>query len=302
MTENTTPVERKHERVRLPVLPLRELVLFPGVAAPIGAGRPGTLRAIEAALRSEDRLILAVSQRDNVDKVRPEILNTMGTVSRIGQVQRGLGGIQLLLHGEYRGTALQYTEKDGYLEAVVQEAVDIPAIDPDDAAYVALYREVRERAAELGRKTGIAEEVVEQVLKGVSDPGSFADLVAGYIDVSPQERQSLLETLWVEERLRRVLVHAQRQIELLDVQEDIKSKVQEEIGERQREMFMREQIKALQRELGEEEDVNANDELRQRLDLLELPKDARKEVEREFARLLRTPRESMEGQVIRTYL
>ena len=198
MTENTTPVEKKRERVRLPVLPLRELVLFPGVAAPIGAGRPGTLRAIEAALRSEDRLILAVSQRDNVDKVRPEILNTMGTVSRIGQVQRGLGGIQLLLHGEYRGTALQYTEKDGYLEAVVQEAVDIPAIDPDDAAYVALYREVRERAAELGRKTGIAEEVVEQVLKGVSDPGSFADLVAGYIDISPQERQSLLETLWVE--------------------------------------------------------------------------------------------------------
>jgi ATP-dependent Lon protease len=303
MNETTKPIESKPDRMRLPVLPLRELVLFPGVASPIGAGRPGTLRAIEAVLRSEDRLIFTVSQRENVEKVRPEVLNTMGTVARVGQVQRGLGGIQLLLHGEYRANALQYTDhEDGYLEAVVQPAPDIPAIDPNNAAFVGLYKEVRERAAELGRKTGIAQEVVDQVLDAVDDPGAFADLVAGYLDVPPQERQSLLETLWVEERLRRVLVHAQRQIELLDVQEDIKSKVQEEIGERQREMFLREQLKAIHRELGEEEDVNANEELRHRLEALNLPEEAWTEVKRELTRLDRTPRESMEAQVIRTYL
>jgi len=88
------------ERLTLPVLPLREVVLFPGVTAPIGAGRPATLRAIESALATPDKLVFAVSQRTNTDTVSPETLYTIGTVARIGQLQRGLGGVQLLLHGE----------------------------------------------------------------------------------------------------------------------------------------------------------------------------------------------------------
>src|SRR5438093_662200 len=130
------------ERLTLPVLPLRDIVLFPGVSTPIGAGRPTTLRAIEAALKGESRVIFAVSQRENVD--------------------------------------------------------------------------------------------------GVTDPGKLADLVAGYLEIDAAERQALLETLSVEERLRRVLVHVQRQIGVLDAQEQIKSQVQEELGERQRELFLRE--------------------------------------------------------------
>src|SRR3954449_5265966 len=90
------------ERLTLPVLPLREVVLFPGVTAPIGAGRPATLRAIEAALAG-DRLVFAVSQRQNVENVTSEALYTIGTIARIGQLQRGLSGMQLLLHGERRG-------------------------------------------------------------------------------------------------------------------------------------------------------------------------------------------------------
>src|SRR6059036_3411692 len=98
------------ERLTLPVLPLREVVLFPGVSTPIGAGRPATLRAIERALKSEQRLIFAVSQRENVERVTAESLYAMGTIAKIGQVQRGLAGVQLLLHGEKRGTALHYVE------------------------------------------------------------------------------------------------------------------------------------------------------------------------------------------------
>ena len=101
------------ERLMLPVLPLREVVLFPGVTAPIGAGRPATLRAIEAALATPEKLVFAVSQRENLDNVTPETLYTIGTVARIGQLQRGLSGMQLLLHGEHRGIAIHYTEKDG---------------------------------------------------------------------------------------------------------------------------------------------------------------------------------------------
>ncbi len=290
------------ERLTIPVLPLREVVLFPGVTAPIGAGRPATLRAIEAALTHPDRLVFAVSQRQNVEQVTSDVLYTIGTIARIGQMQRGLAGMQLLLQGERRGIALQYSEKDGYLQAVVREAEEMAPVGPEDPAFVALHREARSRAAELGQKSGLPEEVVQQVLAGVNEPGRFADLVAGYIDISPAQRQILLETLSVEERLRRVLVHVQRQIGVLDAQEDIKSQVQEELGERQREMFLREQLKTIRRELGEDEGENDADELRAKLEALELPPEARKEVDRELGRLSRIGRESMESQVIRTYL
>jgi ATP-dependent Lon protease len=290
------------ERLTLPVLPLREVVLFPGVTAPIGAGRPATLRAIEAALASPERLVFAVSQRQNVESVSSDVLYTIGTIARIGQLQRGLSGMQLLLHGEGRGIAIHYTEKEGYLQAVVREAEEMLPLNPEDPAFVALHREARARAAELGQKSGLPDEVVQQVLAGVNEPGKFADLVAGYIDITPPQRQVLLETLGVEERLRRVLVHVQRQIGVVDAQEDIKSQVQEELGERQREMFLREQMKTIQRELGEGDERDDLQELKETLAALDLPPEARKEVDREFGRLNRIGRESMESQVIRTFL
>src|SRR6266704_2619379 len=290
------------ERLTLPVLPLRDMVLFPGVTAPIGAGRPATLRAIEAALKHPSRRVFAVAQRENVDGVTPAALYGMGTIARIGQVQRGLGGVQLMLNGDVRAVALHYRETDGYLEADLREAEELPPLNAEDPAFVALYRETRQRAAELGQKSGLPEDVVKQVLEGVTDAGRFADLVAGYLDVKAPERQALLEILAVEERLRRVLVQMQRQIGVLDAQEEIKSQVQEELGERQREMLLREQLKAIRKELGEEDEGGEVEELRKRLAGLELPEAARKEVERELERLERANRDSMEAQVIRTYL
>jgi ATP-dependent Lon protease len=291
-----------NERMTLPVLPLREVVLFPGVTAPIGAGRPATLRAIEAALATPDKLIFAVSQRQNVEVVSPEVLYTIGTVARIGQMQRGLAGMQLLIHGEKRGIAMHYMDKEGYLQTIVREAEEMLPLNAEDPAFVALYREARSRAGELGQKSGLPEEVVQQVLAGVNEPGKFADLIAGYIDITPAQRQMLLETLSVEERLRRVRVHVQRQISVLDAQEDNKSQVQEELGERQREMFLREQLKTIRRELGEDDERDDFEELRQKLSELDLPEAARKEVDRELGRLGRIGRESMESQVIRTFL
>jgi ATP-dependent Lon protease len=289
------------QRQTLPVLPLRGTVIFPGLTQPIAAGRPGTLRAIEAALKG-DRLVFAVAQRDNTDEPAPDILYTMGVIARIGQIQRGLGGVQLLLQGEQRATALQYQTIDNYLAAVVLPVEEMTPLNEHDPAFEALHKEIRERAAELGERRGLPEEVVHQVLDSVTEPGKFADLVAGYIELSVAEKQSLLETLSVEERLRRVLVHVQRQIGLLEAQEEIKSQVQEELGERQREMYLREQMKAIQKELGDDDSSREINELRDKLNKLELPKEARAEVERELGRLERAGRESMEAQVIRTYL
>jgi ATP-dependent Lon protease len=147
----------------------------------------------------------------------------MGVIARIGQIQRGLGGVQLLLQGEQRATRLQYTTSDGPLPGGGHPAEEMLPLDPRDPAFEALHKETRERAAELGERRGLPEEVVHQVLDSVTEVGKFADLVAGYIELTVPEKQGLLETLSVEERLRRVLVHVQRQIGLLEAQEDIKS-------------------------------------------------------------------------------
>jgi ATP-dependent Lon protease len=286
----------------LPVLPLREAVLFPGIAMPIGVGRAGTLRAVDAALRQQEPLVLALTQRQNVDEVSPEGLYTVGTVARIGQVHRSLSGMQLVLHGERRGIAIRLQERDGHLVATVVPATELAPTDPEEPAFAALLREAHERGLELAKKAGLPEELAQQVLTLVSDPSRFADLVAAHVELDSAERQSLLETLSVEERLRRVLVQVQRQLDVLEAQQDIQSKVREELGDRQREAILREQMRAIQKELGEDDDGGEVDELVERLGKLELPAAVRKEVDRELGRLRRIGRESMESQVIRTYL
>jgi ATP-dependent Lon protease len=289
------------ERLTLPVLPVRGTVIFPGATVPITVGRPGTLRAIEAALK-RDGLVFAVAQRDPADEPTPDQLYSMGLIARLGQVQRGLGGVQLLLNGEQRARAVHYHPTETYLEAVVLPVEELKPLNENDPAFAALYKETRERAIELGERRGMSEEVLHHVLDSVTDPGQFADLVAGYIELPVAEKQGLLETLDVEERLRRILIHIQRQIGLLAAQQKIQSQVQEELGERQREIYLREQLKAIQKELGEDDQSREITELRDKLSKLELPKEARAEVERELGRLERSGRESMEAQVIRTYL
>src|SRR5580693_9819668 len=122
------------QRQTLPVLPLRGTAIFPGSTAPVAAGRPGTLRAIEAALKG-DRVIFAVAQRDNSDEPAADILYSMGVIARIGQIQRGLGGVQLLLQGEQRATALQYSTADGYLSAVAMPTEEMSPLNEHDPAF-----------------------------------------------------------------------------------------------------------------------------------------------------------------------
>src|SRR5690242_19431783 len=144
------------QRQTLPVRPLRGTVIFPGLTAPIAAGRPGTLRAIESALKGE-RLVFAVAQRDNTDESTSDILYSMGVIARIGQIQRGLGGVQLLLQGEQRATSLQYSVTEGYLSSVVMPVDEMKPANEDDPAFIALHKELRERAGELGERRGLPE-------------------------------------------------------------------------------------------------------------------------------------------------
>src|SRR3569623_231401 len=288
----------------LPILPMRNGVLFPGMSMPISAARPQTLRAIEAALRDPEHKALVLAQRDDEDEVTAESLYTLGTVATIRFLERGLGGVRLVLEGHERGLAIRFAPRDGYLVSAVSEVAALEPLDAKDSTFVALFREVRVRAAELAKKRGVSAEAVEQMLAQITEPGHLADLVAGYLDVPVAERQQLLEATSIEDRLRRGLIHVTRQIEVVSAQEDIQSKVMAELGERQREVYLRQQLKAIREELGEGDASGAKalDALKAKLDKLPLPDEARKEVDREWQRLTRVGKESMESQVIRTSL
>jgi len=289
-------------RRRMPVLALRGMLVFPSAAAPIAAGRDKTLAAIEEALDG-DRLLFAVAQKDaEVEDPEPDDLYLVGTVCRIAQVQRVPGGIQLVVQGITRAAVLEYAERDEFIEVVVRRLEDMQPLDLNDPAFAALYKEVQERAAQLSRLRGVPKEIIDHLLGSVSNGGELSDLIAFYTELDVAEKQELLESLSVEDRLRKLLLHLQRQIGVLEAQAQIRSRVQEELGERQREVFLREQMKAIQQELGDDGEAEGIEELRERLDALDLPQEARSEVDRELRRLERVPRESAEAQVIRTYL
>jgi len=283
-------------------MPLRDTVVYPGVAVPISAGRPGTVEAVQEALEG-DRRLFAVAQNENQDDPDPQILYAVGTVVRIIQTHRVRGGIQLLVQGESRARAVAYVDDGEAMLRATLVPMDRHAIpDPADPGVKALDSELRERAAELGTRRGVSAEALNQLIQGVDDPGSFADLVAFYLDLPTDEKQELLETLGDEDRMRAALVAVERELVRIDAQEDIQAKVQEELGERQREMLLREQMKQIRKELGEEGDRDDVEELRDRIAKLELTEVARNEVERELRRLDRTSPQAAEYQVIRTYL
>ena len=290
------------ERYTLPVLPLRDTVVYPGVAVPISAGRPGTVEAVQEALEG-DRRLFAVAQKENVDDPAPDVLYKVGTVVRIIQTHRVRGGVQLLVQGEGRAQAISYeVEGEGMLHAVLLEMERQPSLNADDPAFQALNNELRERAAELGTRRGVPAEALNQLIQGVDEPGAFADLVSFYLDLETEDKQALLEMLDDEERMREALVAVERELARLDAQEEIQARVQEELGERQREMLLREQLKQIQRELGDEDERDDVEELRERVEALKLDEEQRSEVERELKRLERTSPQSAEYQVIRTFL
>ena len=290
------------DKYTLPVLPLRDTVVYPGVAVPISAGRPGTIEAVQEALDG-DRRLFAVAQKENVDEAIPEVLYSIGTVVRIIQTHRVRGGVQLLVQGEGRAEAVSYQSAgDSMLEASLLDLSRQGSHESSDHEFEALNQELRDRAAELGTRRGVPSEALNQLIQAADEPGAFADLVSFYLELPPEDKQELLETLNDEERMRSALVAVERELARLDAQEEIQAKVQEELGERQREMLLREQLKQIQRELGEEDEKDEVDELRERLDALELGEEQRAEVDRELKRLMRTSPQAAEYQVIRTFL
>nr|WP_156041219.1 endopeptidase La [Chondromyces apiculatus] len=294
------------ERRSLPVLSLRDTVLYPGITTPITVGRLKTLRAVEAALRAEgeEKRLFAVAQRDAAEEPTTEGLYQVGVVARITQVQRFGAGLQINLTCESRATALRYTEAEGVIRAVTVDLLDLPALAGNTSTTEeALAREVRDQAVIYGRRRGAPEEVLRQFVSAIHDGDDLVNHIAFYLDLETSEKQALLETLSNDQRLERLNEHLHRHIGIAEAQERIRSSVEEELGERQRELYLREQLRAIQKELGESDDEATADRLEQRIEKAGLPAEAAVEVRRELGRLKRMGREtSPEAQQLTSWL
>ncbi|HET8984992.1 MAG TPA: endopeptidase La [Trueperaceae bacterium] len=286
----------------IPVCPVRGSVLFPTMVMPIDAGRPISIRAINAAL-DRDRTIVIVSQKDReVEEPGSADLYEVGTACNIMRMKKNPdGSIQMLVRAFARVTVERYETIDGVIEAKVSP-LEIP--DGDSVELEATFRELREKFKDLVENGGrnIQNEVAQFVMN-LEDPGQYADYVAYHLDFKLADKQGVLEAASVADRLRRVLVLIDTEIELQETQRRLQREVKDEIDRNQREYFLREQIKALQKELsGSDDDEDEIEAFREKLEALELPEATMKEAQRELNRMARMHPDSAEASVIRTYL
>ncbi len=285
----------------VPVCPVRGSVLYPTMVMPIDAGRAISIRAINAAL-DRDRTIVIVSQKDReVEEPTPDDLFEVGTACNIMRMKKNPdGSIQMLVRAFARVRIDNYQVSGGLIEANV-EPLDVP--DGDTVVLEAAFRELKDKFTDIvehGR--GIQQEVA-QFIMNLEDPGQFADYVAYHLDFKLEDKQDVLEANSIAERIRKVLVLIDTEIELQETQRRLQKEVKEEIDRNQREYFLREQIKALQKELsGNDDDEDEIEEFREKLEELDLPEEAMKEAQRELNRLARMHPDSAEASVIRTYL
>jgi len=285
----------------LPVIPVRDAVLFPRMVMPLQAGRPASLRALEAALE-KDHFVLIVAQKDpTIDEVTPNDLHTTGTVVRVLQtVRMPDGSVQMLVHGQHRARILGITQTTPYLRAHVQRISE----DVEKTIEVeALMRQVVSQVEQYVEKSqGVPAEVVTLV-RNVEEPGALADMIALAPEMDFAQRQDLLETYDPVERLRKVAVFLGKQLEILDLRNKIQAEVQKGMEKTQREFLLREQLKAIQRELGEADPLTAEiNELRQAIEAAGMPEEVKARALKEVDRLAAMPQHSPEVGMLRTYI
>jgi ATP-dependent Lon protease len=286
----------------IPVCPVRGSVLFPTMVMPIDAGRPISIRAINAAL-DRDRTIVIVSQRDR-DIEEPGIgdLYSIGTACHIMRMKKNPdGSIQMLVRAVSRVSITEYSSEGGVIEADLEPY----EVGLGDAVMLeAAFRELKEKFSDLVEHGGRnLQAEVAQFVMNLEDPGQFADYVAYHLDFKVGDKQAVLEAPTIAERLKKTLVLLDTELELQETQRRLQREVKDEIDRNQREYFLREQIKALQKELsGSDDEEDEVEAFREKLEALGLTEAVLKEANRELNRMARMHPDSAEASVIRTYL
>jgi ATP-dependent Lon protease len=285
----------------LPVLPLRDIVVFPHMIVPLFVGREKSVRALEAVMK-EDKQILLVAQKNAAqDDPAADDIYRVGTVSTILQLLKLPDGtVKVLVEGGRRARITEFKETDNYFEAVVDA---MPDLDTDAKELEALGRTVVsqfEQYIKLNKK--IAPEVLVS-LNQIEEPSKLADTVASHLNLKIAEKQDLLDTPRVGERLERVFGHMESEIGVLQVEKRIRNRVKRQMEKTQREYYLNEQLKAIQKELGEgEEGRDETAEIEARIKKTRLSKEAREKVIGELKKLKTMSPMSAEATVVRNYL
>lgn len=295
------------ELKQLPLLTLRNIVLFPTAVAPVNVGRLRSIRAVENAQDKAPKLLLVACQRDaGVDDPGLDDLYEVGTLARVLKVIRlSTGTYSVVLQGVCRVKLLKTTQTEPYLEAQARRlSTAFARVNPDDVELAALVAQVRARMREFTENLPASyAEQSEQALSKIQEAGALADIVAAYLPSSPEQKQSVLACVAVRERLRLVLELLLRETEVERVKREVTSLVEQGIPPSQRQQILRQQMKDIRRQLGEEEvDDEEIDALRDRIAVAALPEDAEKTARRQFGRLRSIPENSPEYQLAKTYL
>ena len=285
----------------LPLVPLRETVVFPKVVQPLGVGREKSVAAINAAMNEEKHYILVAAQRDaEVDDVTPEQIHGVSTVVEIVRLLRiPDGSAQIIVQGLQRVRITGFTEESRYFRATFEalgeelgEAVEREA----------LLRNVKGLFGEYVENGGSILPEVAMTAKNSEDPAHFADLLGSSQDLTLEQRQQLLEMVAVADRLRFLSVFLTKQNEILEMKAKIQNDVQSTLDRSQREYILREQMKAIQKELGEDDGSSEMNELREKVEAAGMPAEVKEKALKEIGRLEKIPQASPEQGVIRTYV
>jgi ATP-dependent Lon protease len=287
----------------LPVLPVRDIVVFNYMLLPLFVGRDKSTQAVDSALNS-NRFILILTQKDEaVDDPSFDDLYQVGTV---GMIMRMLkmpdGRLKVLVQGVTRARVKQTLGDDPFMRAEI-EVIEEPSRPELTAEEEALMRSAKEQSEKILSLRGLSSDDVMSVLQSMDEPGRLADLIASNLRMKVDEAQQVLETIDPTERLANINEHLTKEVEVASMQAKIQSMAKEGMDKAQKDFFLREQMKAIRRELGEGADeMEELDELREALDKAGMPKEVRAEADKQLKRLATMHPDSSEATVIRTYL
>jgi ATP-dependent Lon protease len=289
----------------LPLLPIRDLVVYPFMILPLFVGRESSIKAVEESLNNADRLILLSSQKDiSAEAPAPSEIYEMGTVAMIMRMRKLPDGrIKILIQGLTKARITDFLQTDDFFKVKV-EKVENTELEEDKTTIEALMRSVRENLEKVISLGKVLSPDILMVLEDIHDPGRLADLVASNLNLKVAEAQIILETLNAVERLQRINDILNRELEIIAMQAKIKSSANDEISKTQKEYFLREQIKAIKSELGDEDQQIKDEfgELREKIQAKKMPEEAEHEALKQLSRLERMHPDSSESSILRTYL
>ena len=285
----------------IPLLPLRELVVFPQQVVPLFVGREKSVRAIEESQRENKYILLAAQKDARTSNPGPKDIYPIGTLGEVVQLIRLADGpIKVLVEGKTRARIKKFVREDDYMLVEVEELSSTTEITTELKALMRSVNVTFENYVKLGKK--VNPEMIMQV-NAIEDPSRLADAVVVQLNIKLEDKQDILETIEPQERLEKILGHMKSEIEILQVEKRIRSRVKKQMEKTQKEYYLNEQMRAIQKELGEKDDFrNEIQELEEKFKAKDMPEEARDKTEKEIRKLKMMSPMSAEATVVRNYV